>query len=84
MKLLEDYYDKCFIYERGSILLKGVFFQETHQTESEVQFKDYKHDFICFQYSHSVCTTRIKLIEVKSIKKLKLEDGRCQKLIMKE
>jgi hypothetical protein len=32
MKLLEDYNDNDFIYERGSIILKGYFFQETHQT----------------------------------------------------
>ena len=65
MKLLEDYDDKGFIYERGSILLKGYFFQETYQTESGVHFKDYQPDVICYQYSHLVRTTRIKLIEVK-------------------
>ena len=42
MKLLEDYDDKGFIYERWSILLKGYLFQETHQTESDVHFKDYQ------------------------------------------
>jgi len=42
MKLLEDYNDKGFIYERGSIILKGYFFQETHQTESDVYFQDYQ------------------------------------------
>ena len=71
MKLLEDYDDRGFIYERGSILLKGYSFQETYQTESDVHFKDYQLDVICFQYSHLVCAARIKLIEVKSNKKLK-------------
>ena len=64
VKLLEDYYDKGLIYERGSIILKGYFFQETHQTESDIHFKDYQPDVICFQYSHLVCAARIKLIEV--------------------
>ena len=77
MKLLEDYDDRGFIYERGSILLKGYFFQETYQIESDVHFKDYQPDVICCQYSHLVCTTRITLIEFKSNKNLKLEDGRC-------
>lgn len=30
MKLLEDYDDNDFICERGFIILKGYFFQETH------------------------------------------------------
>ena len=84
MKLLEDYDDRGFIYERGSILLKGYFFQETYQTERDVHFKDYQPDVICYQYSHLVCRGCIKLIEVKSNKKIKLEDGICQKLTMKE
>ena len=71
MKLLEDYDEKYFIYERGSILLKGYFFQETHQTKSDAHFKGYHPNVICFQYSHLVATTRIKLIEVKSNKKFK-------------
>ena len=71
MKLLEEYDDKGFIYERGSTLLKGYFFQETHQTESDVHFKDYQTGVIWCQYSHLVCLTCIKLIEVKSNKKLK-------------
>ena len=65
MKLLEDYDDKGFIYERGSILLNSYFFQETQQIESEDHFKDYQPDVICFQYSHLVCTTRIKLTNKK-------------------
>ena len=71
MKLLEDYDDRGFIYKRGSILLKGYFFQETYQNESDVHFKDYQLDVICCQYSHLVRTARIKFIEVKSNKKLK-------------
>ena len=71
MKLLEDYDDKGFIYERGSILLKGYFFQETYQIERDAHFKDYQSNVICCQYSHLVCATRINLIEVKSNKKLK-------------
>ena len=65
MKLFGDYDDRGFIYERGSILLKGYFFQETYQIESDVHFKDYQLDVICCQYSHLVCATCIKLIEVK-------------------
>ena len=65
MKLLEDYDDRGFIYERGSILLKGYFFQETYQNERGVHFKDNQPDVICYQYSHLVCAARIKLIEVK-------------------
>ena len=30
MKLLENYDDNGFIYERGSIILKGYIFQKTH------------------------------------------------------
>ena len=71
MKLLEYYDDKGFIYERGSILLKCYFFQETHQTESDVHFKDYQTDVICCQYIHLVCAACIKLIEFKSNKKFK-------------
>ena len=73
-EIKEDYDDKGFIYERGSILLKCYFFQETHQIESDVHFKYYQPDVICYQYSHLVCATHIKFIEVKSNKKLK--DGR--------
>ena len=84
MNLLEDYNDKGFIYERWSIILKGYFFQETHQNESCVHFQDYETNFICYQNSYLLCATHIKLIEVQSKKNWKLEGGRCQKLIMKE
>ena len=76
MKLLEDYDEKGFIYERGSILLKGYFFQETHQTESDVRFKYYQPDVICCQYRNLVCATCIKFIEVNSNKNLKAR--RCK------
>jgi hypothetical protein len=69
MRLLEDFDDNGFIYERGSIVLKGYFFQETHQTNTHVQFQDYHSDVTSCQYSHLVCATRIKLIEVQSRKK---------------
>ena len=79
MKLL-DYDDRGFIYERGSILLKGYFFQETHQIEIDVHFKDYQPDVICCQYSHLGCTTRIKLIKVKSNKKFKARRWKMPKV----
>jgi len=65
MKLLEDYDDNDFIYERGFIILKGYFFQETHQTERNVYFKYYQPNVISCQYSQLVCAECIKLIEVK-------------------
>ena len=80
MKLLEDYDDQGFIYERRSILLKGYFFQETHQTERDVYFKDYQPNVICCQYSHLVCVACIKLIEVKSNKKLKARRWKMSKV----
>jgi hypothetical protein len=55
MRLLEYFDDNGFIYERGSIVLKGYFFQETHQTDSHVHFQDYQSDVISCQYSHLVC-----------------------------
>ena len=80
MKLLEDYDDKGFIYERGLILLKCYFFQETHQIESDVHFKEYQPDVICFQYSHLVCAACIKLIEIKSNKKFKARRWKMPKV----
>ena len=62
MKLLEDYDDNGFIYERGSIILKCYFFQETHQIKSHVHFQDYQPNVISCQYSHLVCATHIELI----------------------
>lgn len=79
MKLLEDYDDNGFIYERGSVILKGYFFQETHQTESNVCFQYYQPDVVSCQYSHLVCVVRIKLIEVQSKKKFKVKKWRMSK-----
>jgi hypothetical protein len=44
MRLLEYFDDNGFIYERGSIVLKGYFFQETHQTDTHVHFQDYQSE----------------------------------------
>ena len=79
MKLLEDYDDKGFIYERGSIILKGYFFQEKHQTATDVHFKDYQPYVICCQYSHLICAAHIKLTKVKSNKKFKARRWRMSK-----
>ena len=65
MRLLEDFDDNNFIYERVSIVLKRYFFQETHQTNTHVHFQDYQSYVTSFQYSHLVCVARIKLIEVQ-------------------
>ena len=40
MKLLEDYNDHRFPYERGSIILKGYFFWQTNQSGNFVYFED--------------------------------------------
>ena len=80
MKLLDNYDDKGFIYERGLILLKCYFFQETYQTERDVHFKDYQFDVICCQYSHLVCAAHIKLIKVESNKKLKARRWKMSKV----
>jgi hypothetical protein len=84
MRLLEDFDDNDFIYERGSIVLKGYFFQETHQTDTHVHFQDYQSDVTSCQYSHLVCAAHIKLIEVQSKKKKKLKNGKSPKSIMNE
>lgn len=68
MKLFEDYDDNDFIYERGSIILKGYFFQETRETKSNVYFQDFQPNSIGFHYSHLVCAAHIKLIELQSKK----------------
>ena len=39
IKLLEKYDDNEFIYDRGSIILKGYFFQQTHQSQDLFTFK---------------------------------------------
>jgi hypothetical protein len=71
MRLLEGFDDNSFIYERGSIVLKGYFFQETHQIDTHVHFQDYQSNAISCQYNHLVCAARINLIEVQSRKKNK-------------
>ena len=40
MKLLEYCDDNGFIYDRGSIILKGYFSQQTHQSHNIVYFQD--------------------------------------------
>ena len=79
MRLLEDFDDNDFIYERGSIVLKGYFFQETHQTDTHVHFQDYQLDVISCQYSHLEYATCIKLIEVQSRKKTKVRKWKMSK-----
>ena len=86
MKLLENYNDHGFQYERGSIVLKGYFFRQTNQSGDFVYFEDYEPDFISCQYSHLVCAARIKLIEVQSkkqtnIKKCKMSKSDHERII---
>ena len=73
IKLLENNYDNGFIYDRGYIIPKGYFFQKSHQSRDFVYFQDYEPNVISCQYSHLVCATCIKLIEVQSKKKLKIK-----------
>ena len=40
-------------------------------TENYVYFQDYELDVICCQYSHLVCASRIKLVQVSSKKNIK-------------
>ena len=79
MRLLEYFDDNCFIYERGSIVLKDYFFQETHQTDTHLHFKEYQSDVISFPYSHLVCASCIKLKEVQLIKKTKVRKWKMSK-----
>ena len=71
MKLLEDYNDNGFTYERGSVILKGYFLQRTRMNENFIYVQDYEPDVICCQYSHLVCASQIKLVQVTSKKNLK-------------
>ena len=41
IKLLEDYNDYGFPYERGSIILKGYLLRKTNQSGDFVYFEDY-------------------------------------------
>ena len=79
MRLLKDFDDNKFIYERGYIVLKGYFFQETHQTDTHVHFQNYQSDAISFQYSHLVCAACINLIKVQSRKKTKVRKWKMSK-----
>ena len=79
MELLEIYGDNGFIYHKGSITLKGYFFQQTHQSWDFFYFQGYERDVISCQYSHLVCATHIKLIEIQSKKKLKIKKWKMSK-----
>ena len=79
MKLLQDYNDHGFQYDKGSIILKGYFFKQTRQSGDFVYFEDYDHDSISCQYSHLVCAARIKLIKVQSKKKSKIKKWKMSK-----
>ena len=73
------WWQRFYIWKRVNSI-KMLFFQETYQTERDVQFKDYRTNVICFQYSHLVCAAHIKLIEVKSNKKLKARRWKMSKV----
>ena len=73
MKLLENYNDHGFPYERGSIILKGYFFKKTNQSGAFVYIEDYEPDVISCQYSHLVCAAHIKLLKVQSNKNTKIK-----------
>ena len=79
IKLLQNYNDHGFQYDRGSIILKGYFFRQTHQSGDFVYFEDYEHVSISCQYSHLVCAACIKLIEVQSKKKSKTKKWKMSK-----
>ena len=79
MKLLQNYNDHEFQYDRGSIILKDYFFKQTHQSGEFFYFEDYEPDSISCQYSHLVCVARIKLIEVQSKKKMKINKWKMSK-----
>ena len=68
-----------YIWKRVNSI-KIFFFQETYQTERGFHFKDYQPHVICCQYSHLVCASRIKLIEVKWNKKLKARRWKMSKV----
>ena len=70
MKLLEDYNDHIFPYERGSIILKGYFFKQTNQSGYFFYFEDYEPDVISCQYSHMVLCSTHK-VDTGSIKEKK-------------
>ena len=67
------------LYERGSIILKSYFFRQTNQSGDFFYFQDYEPDVISCQYSHLLCATRIKLIEVQLKKKTKIKKWKISK-----
>ena len=79
LKLLENYNDHGFPYERGSIILKGYLFRQTNQSGDFFYFQDYERDVISCQYIHLVCATHIKLIEIQSKKKTKIKKWKMSK-----
>ena len=79
MKLLENYNDHGFQYDKGSIILKGYFFRQTNQSGDFFYFEDYEPGSIICQYCHLVCAARIKLIEVQSNKKMKIKKWKMSK-----
>ena len=79
MKLLENYNDHGFPYDRGSIILKGIIFRQTNKSGDFFYFEDYEPDVISCQYSHLVYVACIKLIEVQSKKKTKIKQWKMSK-----
>ena len=79
MKLLENYNDHGFPYERGPIILKGYFFKQTNQSDEFVYFEEYEPDSISCQYSHLVCAAHIKFIEVQSKRKTEFKKWKMSK-----
>ena len=79
MKLLENYNDHGFQYDRGSIIWKGYFFKQANQSGDFVYFEEYEPDSISCQYSHLVCEACIKLIKVQSNKKMKVKKWKMSK-----
>ena len=79
MKLLENYNDHGFPYERGYIILKGYFSRQNNQSGDFFYFEDYEPDVIRCQYSHLVCAAHIKLIEVQSKIKSKIKKWKMSK-----
>ena len=73
------WWQRFYLWKRV-ISIETLFFQETHQIESDVHFKDYQPNVICYQYSNLVCVAHINLIEVKSNKKLKARRWKMSKV----
>ena len=56
--------------------------QQTRMTENYVYIQDYEPDVICCQYSHLVCASRIKLVQVPLKKNLKNKNGNYPNMTM--